>query len=123
MVYTQIQRLLGHFFFNGTATAEIYTLSLHDALPISSTCSPAATTSPSLTSPRCWRGRGPTPRPAGRPGRGGSAAVVLTGGSGRLGPGAARPARLAGGGRRAPGRRRCLAVRLPGRPGRGDPGH
>src|SRR5256885_16542131 len=30
------QRLLigGHFFFNDTATTEIYTLSLHDALPI-----------------------------------------------------------------------------------------
>src|SRR5689334_24186802 len=30
------------FFFNDTATTEIYTLSLHDALPISS-CSPATT--------------------------------------------------------------------------------
>src|SRR2546429_9175668 len=28
------------FFFNDTATTEIYTLSLHDALPISSRCSP-----------------------------------------------------------------------------------
>src|SRR5687768_18433360 len=27
--------LLSHFFFNDTATTEIYTLSLHDALPIS----------------------------------------------------------------------------------------
>src|SRR5258708_15090594 len=27
------------FFFNDTATTEIYTLSLHDALPISPTCS------------------------------------------------------------------------------------
>src|SRR5258708_35008040 len=26
------------FFFNDTATTEIYTLSLHDALPISTTC-------------------------------------------------------------------------------------
>src|SRR3712207_7974545 len=26
---------MGHFFFNDTATTEIYTLSLHDALPIS----------------------------------------------------------------------------------------
>src|SRR5688572_33379277 len=26
--------LLSYFFFNGTATTEIYTLSLHDALPI-----------------------------------------------------------------------------------------
>src|SRR3712207_8015455 len=30
------------FFFNDTATTEIYTLSLHDALPISSRTSPAA---------------------------------------------------------------------------------
>ena len=29
------------FFFNDTATTEIYTLSLHDALPISSLCSHA----------------------------------------------------------------------------------
>src|SRR2546427_7873087 len=38
------------FFFNDTATTEIYTLSLHDALPISST----ATTS------RRWRSRSTT---------------------------------------------------------------
>src|SRR3712207_9044298 len=30
-------RVLFFFFFNDTATTEIYTLSLHDALPISST--------------------------------------------------------------------------------------
>src|SRR5258708_17287020 len=30
------------FFFNDTATTEIYTLSLHDALPISGTSSPRA---------------------------------------------------------------------------------
>src|SRR3989442_9790310 len=30
---------MGLFFFNDTATTEIYTLSLHDALPISSTSS------------------------------------------------------------------------------------
>jgi len=29
------------FFFNDTATTEIYTLSLHDALPISARASPA----------------------------------------------------------------------------------
>src|SRR5256885_7746086 len=29
------------FFFNDTATTEIYTLSLHDALPISPGCTPA----------------------------------------------------------------------------------
>src|SRR5688572_31589804 len=31
------------FFFNDTATTEIYTLSLHDALPISPSTSPTAT--------------------------------------------------------------------------------
>src|SRR6202043_2493193 len=35
------------FFFNDTATTEIYTLSLHDALPISAArCAGSATTSP-----------------------------------------------------------------------------
>src|SRR5204862_7485885 len=33
-----VPRLFSFFFFNATATAEIYTLSLHDALPI---CTPA----------------------------------------------------------------------------------
>src|SRR5256885_3235068 len=37
---------LSFFFFNDTATTEIYTLSLHDALPIS-----ASRPRP----PRCWR--------------------------------------------------------------------
>src|SRR3712207_7527203 len=41
------------FFFNDTATTEIYTLSLHDALPISATSSsrPARTPSRSATIP------------------------------------------------------------------------
>src|SRR3712207_7142281 len=57
------------FFFNDTATTEIYTLSLHDALPISDsavsrTASPACSTSASLRSaapgsaratPAVWR--------------------------------------------------------------------
>src|SRR2546427_3637118 len=37
------------FFFNDTATTEIYTLSLHDALPISprrTTCAPGSRTTP-----------------------------------------------------------------------------
>src|SRR5438309_5346406 len=34
-----------HFFFNDTATTEIYTLSLHDALPISRTRPSASSTS------------------------------------------------------------------------------
>src|SRR2546430_11875339 len=37
----------GFFFFNDTATTEIYTLSLHDALPISRAAAPAR--SPSRT--------------------------------------------------------------------------
>src|SRR6476661_304970 len=36
--------LLGFFFFNDTATTEIYTLSLHDALPISAASEVAPTT-------------------------------------------------------------------------------
>src|SRR2546430_13650880 len=39
------------FFFNDTATTEIYTLSLHDALPICSIFRPAATVTPR---PTCW---------------------------------------------------------------------
>src|SRR6266478_9183296 len=39
------------FFFNDTATTEIYTLSLHDALPIS-------------VCPHRWPGRAPVPRAA-----------------------------------------------------------
>src|SRR5215475_15552253 len=43
--------VLFFFFFNDTATTEIYTLSLHDALPI---CCPALTSNscPSSTGPR-----------------------------------------------------------------------
>src|SRR3712207_8323655 len=45
------------FFFNDTATTEIYTLSLHDALPICSSRGPRATTRPPAT---------PRSRPAAR---------------------------------------------------------
>src|ERR1043165_10290460 len=45
--------LLFFFFFNDTATTEIYTLSLHDALPISS-CSPSCAAGSCL---RCLRRR------------------------------------------------------------------
>src|SRR5256885_14522827 len=34
MRYTEQSRIIFFFFFNDTATTEIYTLSLHDALPI-----------------------------------------------------------------------------------------
>src|SRR5229473_8321401 len=43
--------LLFFFFFNDTATTEIYTLSLHDALPISRD-------HPSYTRAFCWRSSG-----------------------------------------------------------------
>src|SRR6266705_6610420 len=46
------------FFFNDTATTELYTLSLHDALPI---CSPISRCS--IPCGRCWcRSRAPTSR-------------------------------------------------------------
>src|SRR2546426_4599912 len=55
LYYTYISSF---FFFNDTATTEIYTLSLHDALPICSTTARASrsTTSPSrrCRSKRCW---------------------------------------------------------------------
>src|SRR2546426_7313108 len=51
------------FFFNDTATTEIYTLSLHDALPISAPGRPAAA-APSPRSPGC-RCRPPGSSPAG----------------------------------------------------------
>src|SRR5947199_1655923 len=44
------------FFFNHTATTEIYTLSLHDALPISSSAtSRGMPPSTAMASPRCPR--------------------------------------------------------------------
>src|SRR2546422_10954037 len=47
--------LLSFFFFNDTATTEIYTLSLHDALPISrSSRRPPC----GATSPCCWSATG-----------------------------------------------------------------
>src|SRR4028119_2530981 len=50
--------LLCFFFFNDTATTEIYTLSLHDALPIS-TCTTASTAYRLTTRLHtlCWRDR------------------------------------------------------------------
>src|SRR5215204_7735274 len=43
------------FFFNDTATTEIYTLSLRDALPISARVSPAARScGPTRPRPRTW---------------------------------------------------------------------
>src|SRR2546430_9383554 len=50
-------RLIYIFFYNDTATTEIYTLSLHDALPISSpshcSCCQRAPRPPKASTPRC----------------------------------------------------------------------
>src|SRR6266581_7469886 len=54
--------VLSFFFFNDTATTEIYTLSLHDALPISDGLRAVATRSPSRCSPRAVRARPAQPR-------------------------------------------------------------
>src|SRR2546425_12185957 len=48
-------RCSSFFFFNDTATTEIYTLSLHDALPISG----GPRRSRSRTSRKAWRGSSP----------------------------------------------------------------
>src|SRR6266852_1083523 len=52
---------LGYFFFNDKATTEIYTLSLHDALPIPRRCRRPA----SARRPRAGEGgrRAPSPAP------------------------------------------------------------
>src|SRR3712207_7488575 len=53
------------FFFNDTATTEIYTLSLHDALPISRTRPPRTSARPGRRGGRglrCRRVRRPAPR-------------------------------------------------------------
>src|SRR2546430_12425947 len=42
------------FFFNDTATTEIYTLSLHDALPILPPASRSACRSPAKATPQSW---------------------------------------------------------------------
>src|SRR2546426_11073853 len=56
LVRRHISLVFLFFFFNDTATTEIYTLSLHDALPISTTLwsSPCQAVSP----PRAWPSRG-----------------------------------------------------------------
>src|SRR2546422_11657674 len=59
----QLSLLFFFFFFNDTATTEIYTLSLHDALPISSGFARAgAATSWGRPRPNCGSGRGRSPR-------------------------------------------------------------
>src|SRR6266511_3298280 len=50
------------FFFNDTATTEIYTLSLHDALPISTLASPRPRHTAGSTGSPSWTPRLPRPR-------------------------------------------------------------
>src|SRR5689334_24929165 len=52
LLFLFLLSLFSFFFFNDTATTEIYTLSLHDALPISSPISGAGSSSPGSSSPR-----------------------------------------------------------------------
>src|SRR6266545_4649109 len=47
---------LPYFFFNDTATTEIYTLSLHDALPISTASRPPSAWPPTCCCPDCCSG-------------------------------------------------------------------
>src|SRR5258707_3357976 len=54
------------FFFNDTATTEIYTLSLHDALPISAAPSSRTSRDPSRRSPPRSRASAPGRRPSRR---------------------------------------------------------
>src|SRR3712207_7770557 len=58
------------FFFNDTATTEIYTLSLHDALPISASVPPSS--SPPSRPPARRSSRPPPPSPRARPATSGS---------------------------------------------------
>src|SRR3989442_12014547 len=51
------------FFFNDTATTEIYTLSLHDALPISTPGFSGASSSTTTSSKTGWREIPPSRRP------------------------------------------------------------
>src|SRR3712207_7703454 len=51
------------FFFNDTATTEIYTLSLHDALPICSSASSRTATSPSTGGSAAGRRRSTSTTP------------------------------------------------------------
>src|SRR3712207_8648217 len=54
------------FFFNDTATTEIYTLSLHDALPISPPGGGRPAPSSAAAARAAWCSRSPPPRRKGR---------------------------------------------------------
>src|SRR5688572_33044862 len=63
------RQLLSAFLFNATTTTEIYTLSLHDALPISGTsaaCSSSSTSTSCSAPPSRLRRASISPSPPGR---------------------------------------------------------
>src|SRR3712207_7108152 len=64
-----LRRANAFFFFNDTATTEIYTLSLHDALPISRASTPPtpASSRSSAGSRGCCATTSPTRRPSSSP--------------------------------------------------------
>src|SRR5438034_3348478 len=79
-------RVLIRFFVNDTATPEIYTLSLHDALPICPTRESAPVSRPIPTpssASACTRSRLPRTRPAGSTSRTTAAGANGTGPGGR----------------------------------------
>src|SRR6266542_4477782 len=68
------------FFFNDTATTEIYTLSLHDALPICRRCASRvdSSTTPAAITPARTRVRRTAQLPLLAPGRGGAGLATTT---------------------------------------------
>src|SRR2546428_9903308 len=105
-----IHSIWNHFFFNDTATTEIYTLSLHDALPIS--CDRRRQRARSDVGRRLLRRRGRGRAPRTRVGPGAGARVRWHRGRPAVAcAGVAAPARLASRGRaRAPA---CAARAAP----------
>src|SRR6266511_5484722 len=57
VLVSRTTRFCCFFFFNDTATTEIYTLSLHDALPISQNAPSRAKTEPRRNAPALWASR------------------------------------------------------------------
>src|SRR6266511_787171 len=115
-----------YFFFNDTATTEIYTLSLHDALPVSHSSSSASPSRPASSSggaePRrrsrnrerrlVKHERGDVPRRA-PPLRPSVGSVAAAGGAVRLARARVLHGRARGRGLRRPGRAFLFQVRTP----------
>src|SRR6267143_4944160 len=112
------------FFFNDTATTEIYTLSLHDALPIATPAAPGARRAhagrPRRSPPR--RRRRPRPRPLGwgGPSEWGAPRWPPTPPRARRVPGDPGRASIPPHARRVPGNPGRASIPLRARPGRGS---